>query len=258
MRSLLLILTLLVSFPASAESSLPFLKDRVGDAQLPLPWGIGIDFYTMEQDYRIDALQFQLPGLSLDDPSLIGVENNVQHFDIQLGVWLFPFLNVFGIIGQIDADTIVDLSKAPVEGLPFPLGKLDVSYDGTVYGLGFTLAYGNENWFTTLTTTFTDTDLSGNFDSNVESLTVQPRIGLVRDDWQFWLGGLYLDTEESHSGVVELPVLGDVPFDVLLSGADKWNYGVGVRHVFSPKADLSFEIGFGDRTHTLFNFTYRF
>ena len=152
----------------------------------------------------------------------------------------------------------MDLSKAPVEGLPFPLGKLGVEYDGTVYGLGFTLAYGNENWFATLTSTFTDTDLGGNFDSDVSSTTIQPRIGLTRKDWQFWVGGIYLDTEETHSGKIDLPVLGSVPFNVELSGTDKWNYGVGARHVFGPKADLSFEVGFGDRTHTLFNFTYRF
>ncbi|NIM71588.1 MAG: hypothetical protein GTN86_13375, partial [Xanthomonadales bacterium] len=56
---------------------------------------------------------------------------------------------------------------------------------------------------------------------------------------------------------VELPVLGDVPFEVVLGGADEWNTTLGMRHVFSEKASLSFEVGFGDREHTLFNFTYR-
>jgi hypothetical protein len=145
-----------------------------------------------------------------------------------------------------------------VQGLPFPLGKLPVNTDGTVIGLGFTLAYGNENWFTTLTTTRTETSLGGNFDSKVDSTTIQPRIGLVRGPWQYWVGGLYLDTEETHTGVVQLPVLGAVPFDVVLGSSDKWNTTLGARHVFSEHADLTFEVGFGDRDHTLFNFTYRF
>jgi hypothetical protein len=258
MRRLFLTFILLIPFTANADSRLPFKKELAGDTELPLPWGLGIDFYTMEQDYRIDSLQFDIPNLTLDDPTLLGVENDIQHFDIKLDVWLLPFLNVFGIIGHIDADTIVDLSRVPAEELPFPLGKLDVAYDGTVYGAGFTLAYGNENWFTTLTSTFTNTDLSGNFDSDVSSTTIQPRVGLIRNDWQFWVGGLYLDTEETHSGSIGLPVFGEVPFNIKLSGADEWNYAVGARHVFSPKADLSFEIGFGERTHTLFNFTYRY
>jgi hypothetical protein len=256
----------MIPLGVSAESRLPFMKDKVGDVELPLPWGIGIDFYTMDQVYDIESLQFELPGVSLGDPSLLMVTNDVQHFDIKLDAWILPFLNVFGVLGKIESETVIDLSRAPVQGLPFPLGKLPVDTDGTVLGLGFTLAYGNENWFTSLTTTFTDTDLKGNFDSSVESLTVQPRIGIVRGQWQFWVGGLYLDTEETHKGSVELPlglengvpVLVPLPFDVVLGGADDWNTAIGARHVFSKHASLSFEVGFGDREHTLFAFNYRF
>jgi hypothetical protein len=71
---------------------------------------------------------------------------------------------------------------------------------------------------------------------------------------------MYLDTEESHSGTIVLPVPGlpPVPFSVELASLEHWNYAVGVARVFSPKAHLSLELGFGDRDHTLFNFTYRF
>lgn len=257
-RMLPALLMLLLPMGAMAESRLPFLQDRVGDAELPLPFGIGIDFYTMDQDYDIESLIFALDGISLEDPSLLDVTNDVKHMDIKIDAWLLPFLNVFGIIGKIDSTTVIDLSKAPVQGLPFPLGELAVDTDGTVLGLGFTLAYGTPKWFTSLTTTYTDTDLSGNFDSSVESITVQPRVGLVRGPWQFWVGGLYLDTEEKHSGVVPLPPLGDIDFDVVLGGADDWNVAFGVRHVFSQRASLSLEIGVGDREHTLFNYNFRF
>ncbi len=258
MRGFLLALVLLMPITATAESRLPFLKDKVGDIELPRPWGIGIDFYTMDQDYDIDFLSFDLPGISLDDPSLLKVTNDVQHFDIKFDVWILPFLNLFAILGHVESDTVIDLSKAPVQGLPFPLGKLPVTTKGTVTGLGITLAYGGENWFTTVTATRTETDLSGNFDSNVDSTTIQPRIGVVRGPWQYWVGGLYLDVEETHKGTVPLPVLGNVPFDVVLGGSDEWNTTLGARHVFSEHAALTFEVGFGDRSHTLFNFTYRF
>jgi hypothetical protein len=258
MRRLLSALMLLLPLTASAESRLPFWQDRVGDVELPLPFGVGFDFYTMDQVYDIDYLNFALPGISLDDPSLLGVTNDVKHMDLKIDAWILPFLNVFGLVGQIDSKTVIDLSKAPVQGLPFPLGELVVDTDGTVLGLGFTLVYGTENWFTSLTSTFTDTDLRGNFDSSVSSITVQPRVGLIRSNWQFWVGGLYLDTEETHRGIVELPVLGDINFDVVLGGADDWNVAVGAKHDFSKKASLSFEVGFGDRDHTLFNYTYRF
>ena len=267
MRSLLIAIALLMPVTSTAESRLPFMKDKVGDIELPRPWGIGIDFYTMDQDYNIESLKFELPGVSLGDPSLLGVTNDVQHFDIKIDAWLLPFLNVFAVLGRVDSETLIDFSKAPIQGLPFPLGTLPVSTDGSVVGLGFTLAYGGDNWFTSITATRTEADLGGSFDSNIDSTTIQPRIGFVQGQWQYWIGGLFLDTEESHSGSVELPLAVDpngvpvlvaVPFAVVLGGADDWNTAIGARHIFSEHADLSFEVGFGDRSHTLFNFTYRF
>ncbi|MDX1380747.1 MAG: hypothetical protein R3233_06485 [Xanthomonadales bacterium] len=243
--------------PATASAELPWMKDLAGGRDLPRPWGLGIDFFTMDQDYNIDSLVLGIPGLSVD-PSQLGVTNEIQHFDLKLDAWILPFMNVFAIIGHMDGETDVDLSQAEVVGLPFPLTTLTVDYDGTVYGGGFTLAAGGERWFTSVTTTYTETSLSGDFDSSVEALTVQPRIGILRGGWSFWVGTMYLDAEEKHSGVIQLPVLGAVPFDVELGSADDFNFATGARYVFSEHADISLELGFGDREHTLFNYTYRF
>lgn len=260
MRRLTFLLSILLPLSAAADSTLPFMKDLAGDADLPRPWGIGLDFYTMDQDYDIEALDFQLPipGVTLGDPRDIKSTNEVMHFDLKADVWLLPFLNVFGIVGRVDTDTTVDFSKAEITGLPFDLGLLPVSFDGTVFGGGFTLAYGTENWFTSATTTFTQTSISGDFKSSVDSFTVQPRVGLISGNWTYWAGAMYLDVDEHHSGVIELPYIGDVDFAVDLVTTDHWNYAAGVSHYFTDKANLSFEVGFGNRTHTLFNFNYRF
>jgi len=237
-----------------------FMKDLLGEGDFFEPWGVGIDFFTMDQQYKIKSLQFDLQGVSLPDPALLNIKNDLSHLDLKLDVWLTPFLNVFGIIGRVDAKTVVDFSQAPIQGLPIPLTNLPISYDGTVYGGGATLIYGSESWFGAVTTTWTEADLGGQFDSSVSSLAIQPRLGLVRDNWQFWVGGMYLDTEEDHSGTIDLQIPGipPVPFKVELEGSDKWNNAVGVGYTFSPKAHLTFEYGFGDREHTLFNYTLRF
>jgi hypothetical protein len=260
MRALILLLTLMLPLSCWADSALPFMKDLAGDAELPRPWGIGLDFFTMDQDYDIKSLDFALPGVIVGDPSQIDVTNKVQHFDIKGDVWLLPFLNVFGIVGRVDVDTVVDLSDAGITGLPpgISLPPIDVLFDGTVYGLGFTLVYGTENWFTSLTSTWTSTSTSGDFNSTVDSFTTQPRIGLIRNGWRFWVGGMYLDTDEKHTGVFDLAFIGPIPFAVELTTKDRWNYTAGVGYVFSDRADLSFEYGFGNRTHTLFNMNYRF
>jgi hypothetical protein len=263
MHRFALVLLLLSSLPALAQESSGeplFMKHLVEGQTFFEPWGIGLDFFTMEQDYKIESLQFVLPGVDLEDPSKIGVTNELQHYDLKLDAWITPFLNVFGLIGRVDADTYVDLSQVPVTGLPFNLGTLPVSYDGTVYGLGLNLVYGTDRWFAALNNTWTDANLSGDFDSSVQSFAAQPRLGLIFGGWSVWAGGMYLDTEESHSGTIVLPVPGlpPVPFSVELASLEHWNYAVGVARVFSPKAHLSLELGFGDRDHTLFNFTYRF
>jgi len=258
MHRFLLVLALLAPTAALADSNLPFMKELAGDHQLPPPWGIGLDFYTMNQDYRITDLQFQYPGVSLPDPSQIAVTNEIQHFDLKGDVWLLPFLNVFAVLGHVRSDTVVDLSGTAVVGLPFPLGKLPISTNGTVYGGGATVAFGGDKWFAAVTSTWTHTDLGGDFDSSADTLTAQPRIGLIRGQWVGWVGAMYLDVEEKHSGSIDLPYIGRVPFAVVLDTRDKWNTVAGFQHYFGEHASLSLEIGFGNRTHTLFNFTYRF
>jgi hypothetical protein len=237
------------------------MKDMLGDREFFEPWGIGVDYYTMSQDYEIQSLRFALPGVELGDPRLIGVSNELQHIDLKVDAWITPFLNVFGLVGRLDADTYVDFSEVPIAGLPIPsLGTLRVSYDGTVYGMGVNLFYGSDRWFVALNNTWTDADLSGDFDSSVQSFTAQPRIGLIFDELTVWTGAMYLDTEESHSGSIVLPVPGipPVPFSVELNSRNAWNYAIGAAVVFSPRAHFSIELGFGNRDHTLVNYTYRF
>ena len=197
-------------------------------------------------------------GVQETGPSAISVTNEIQHFDLKADVWLLPFLNVFGVLGHVESDTVVDLSAAPITGLPFPLGKLPISTDGTVWGVGATLAFGGERWFGGVTATWTDTDLGGDFDSSAETVTVAPRVGIRRDPWLAWVGLMYLDTEEKHAGSIALPGIGQVPFSVVLGTTDEINTTLGTRYFFSDRTSLSLELGFGDRTHTLFNFEYRF
>ncbi len=256
MRRILLALILLL--PVSAAADPIWGKDMLGDNEFPPPWGVGFDFFTMDQDYAIEELSFSLPGVILPDPSQVNVGNEVQHFDIKGDVWLFPFLNVFGVLGHVENDTLVDLSGAEIiGGGSIPL-KIPFSSDGTVLGLGATLVYGTPNWFASLTGTYTDVDLSGDFDSSTKSKTLQPRLGLIRGGWAFWVGGMYLDIEEKHSGIVSIPGLGSVPFSVTLGAGDDWNTAVGTRYFFSPRSSLSLELGFGGRDHTLFNYNFRF
>ena len=271
MRHLFIAILLLSPLTAQAEETDTgsgngplFMKHLVDEGDFFAPWGIGFDFFTMDQDYDIKSLDLNVPSLGGDldiDPTQVKVTNEIRHYDLKLDAWLTPFLNVFGVLGRVDADTVVDLGNIDVPVLG-PLPAFPVSYDGTVWGFGANLVYGSDRWFAAMNTTWTKANLSGDYDSSVKTLTVQPRVGLVRNQWTVWVGGMWLDTKEKHRGTFELELPGIPPiplaFDVDLETADKWNYAAGIGYIFSPKATIRFEYGFGDRTHTLFNFTYRF
>ena len=255
-----LALLLLSALPLGASAQSLFGSEWAEGHELPKTFGVGADMFSMHQDYDIASLQFTLPGVDLADPSVIKVENRAWNVDVKLDAWLLPFLNVFAILGHVEGDTDVDLRAVDIPGAPAGvLGQLPISYDGRVYGGGLTLAYGSERWFASLTGSWSRSSLSGDFDSSVRAKTWQPRIGLVRDDWRFWVGGFYLDATEKHAGSIALPGIGTVPFAVELESSNKFNPTLGIGYDFARNAELSVEFGHGgDRTMTLANFTWRF
>ena len=151
---------LALALPISAQADALFGNDMAGDRRLPRTWGIGIDYFSMDQPYQIDGLSFFPPVLPITDPSLLDVNNETDVIDLKIDVWVLPFLNLFGIYGQIDGDTTVDLSSL---GLPLPpdVQTLRIAYDGDVYGGGAVLAFGGDKWFGSVTATFTDTSIGG-------------------------------------------------------------------------------------------------
>ena len=271
MRIRFFVVLVALVLPFSAQADALFGNDMAGDRKLPGTWGIGIDYFSMDQPYQIDSLNFFPPVLPITDPSLLDVNNDIEHVDLKIDVWVLPFLNLFGIYGQIDGDTTVDLSSL---GLPLPpdVQTLQIGYDGDVYGGGAVLAFGGDKWFASVTATFTDTSIGGDFNSSVSASTIQPRIGLrFGDHTDIWIGGYIIDAEEKHSGTFSLdlgPIIAppggpiprpvDLDFDVELSQADDFNFSVGIHTMLTDAWETTIEVGGGDRRTVLANLTYRF
>ena len=267
MKSIQLILLAALVVPGFARADALFGNNIAGGMETPRTFGIGIDYFNLRQPFQLDSLTFVAPpGAPLppiSDPSVITADSEIQNFDVKVDVWLLPFLNVFGIYGRIDGDTLVDL-----QGLELPLPpqtqRVVIDYDGDVYGGGLVLAVGGERWFGSVTATFTDTDLSGDFESSVKATTIQPRIGLrAGDGIDVWVGGYIIDAEESHQGTVNLDIgfgLGVIPIDfaVDLSQKEDFNPSIGMHMMLGESWEATAEIGGGDRDTVLANFTYRF
>ena len=248
----LVVTYVLVTDAPSAEPSSPLFplgRSWAGDRELPRPFGIGLDLYHQTQDYELRNLRLDLPMIDLSQVSRIEIENATSEESFKADVWLLPFLNVFGIIGNVDGKTTVNPGP--------PLAELRVNYDGLVYGGGATLAVGGERFFGSISGLLTETDLDFAA-SSVSAWILTPRFGVRAKSVEFWVGAMYQEAEEHHRGRITVPFFGDVAYDVELEQKEPWNYLVGAGTDIADHWRLELEAGFGNRKHALLVLGYRF
>jgi hypothetical protein len=227
----------------------------VGGRDLPQTFGVGLTVYEQRQAYKIDRLSIGVPGFDNIPLSGLDIDNRIREVDGQFDAWLLPFLNVMVVGGHINGRTVVDFSSL---SLPFPLDRVTVDYTGEVYGGGVNLAAGNDRFFTSVSTLWTRTSLSGDFDSSADAFVAMPRFGIHDQRGAFWLGAMYQRTDEKHSGIIALPYVGPVPFRVQLSQKHEWNGLVGMHAALDKHWNLELEGGFGDRRSASATVTWRF
>jgi len=77
------------------------------EIDIPNKLGLGLTVYNQTQPYEIASLEVQLPGVDPSTLENLGVDNETTSYHLRVDYWLLPFLNVFGLIGQIDGSTDV-------------------------------------------------------------------------------------------------------------------------------------------------------
>ena len=236
---------------------------------LPLPFGVSVLYLWQEQEYDVTGLRasaggFPVPGFG---PAAIPrIENEVQEVNAKFDWWALPWLNLHAVFGGLDGQADADLAPF-IRPLLGGVGRIEVDYDGIVYGGGITVAGGYGNFFASLTANYTwaDVDLEDGLglsldDPNgIETLVVVPRIGWRFERGAIWAGGYYQFTEHTQSGSFRLPPpIGTIQFQADVEDEAPWSYVVGGEYRISDQWILSAEIGFGDRTQVLLGTSYRF
>jgi len=123
------------------------------------------------------------------------IRNESNQF--QLGAWLFPFMNVYGIVGDVKGSGDIDIAFSSLRDLeqffninigcggkrPKPecsqaikLPTAHANYSGYTYGAGFTLVGNYKNLFFSLPVTYTVSDISMS-ETPIESINIGPRVG---------------------------------------------------------------------------------
>lgn len=285
-RALSVLCLLFLSYSSSlfAESfTLPIWKDEAEARGYDLPeaFGLNISYMKQTQDISVDSVGFE--GLKLGKfplpESWVKVdagagEQMSEVLTLRGDVWLFPFLNLYAIVGQMKgySETTISVDAPLISKDPMPF-RLDL--DGTLYGAGFVLAGGYKDIFTLVDASYSETELNV-IDGTISSIVISPRIGYdfsrLGAPLRLWVGAMYQDVEQSLSGQLSdlsLPsnlegMLGLVNkndegrFNVEQHLVTPWNPLIGMQYKIHDRLYLLGEAGLGDRKSIFFTVDMRF
>ena len=275
--------------PRIWEHKLPFLAQKVVDLgyDLPLPYGIGITYANVSQSLLLSGLKVGFNGGGKEDFDFVSFENgraNNDSVQLKLDAWLFPFMNVFAMLGRVDGkaplDVILDgngmldqLGFSCSGPAPNPLcAKLkdqtitlpiEAPYSGNTYGVGTVLAGGWNNWFVAIPMSFTYADMDTTNTEGI-SITITPRAGRILNlnKWgnlSLFGGGNYFDTELTITGSIGIEGL-TIDYTVEQKNEDKWNLLIGghwdINERWSWSAEYNGFIGSRDAFITSFGFRF--
>lgn len=246
--------------------------------QLPLPFGIGFNYYHEDQPFDINDLQVSIgsgDSVSVKNFATIDqVDTSQQCFATRLDAWIFPFLGIYGVGGYTTGEMngTVGLPAIPILGIPAQTLPLSIGYEGPTYGGGATLAGGFKisDWgtltaFIVADANYTVTPLSFKnenlfTDTKAEALVFSSRLGLRARVSQnmhvgIWGGAMYQNVSEFLAGEA---AGGSFAFLVEQSPASPWNALIGFRLEIGRHFDLLVEGGVGTRSSILGGGTFRF
>ncbi|MDQ0139955.1 hypothetical protein [Cupriavidus necator] len=266
--------------PRQWDRALPFFAQRVIDKgyDLPNPYDIGYSYFDGHQRYQLSGLSVSAGSAPLRSADFVRFDQsrirNTSH-QVQVGAWLFPFMNVYGMLGTVRGSGDIGIRFSSLTELerffgidvgcggrrprpdcanPIRLPTQHASYSGHSYGAGFTLVGAYGNLFFSLPVTFTVSDISMS-DTPVKSLNIGPRVG-----WNFrlgrfgvltpYVGATWFRTHASITGHFDVPVPGtdqtqrlNYQIDEKVAGA--WSGSVGMNWTVNKYVGLLVEVGYG-------------
>ncbi|RKR64379.1 hypothetical protein C7387_1073 [Yokenella regensburgei] len=302
-----LLLVSTAAFADDSDSTFPIWGDeaRARGYTLPLPFGANLSYMNIRQDVNVDSISFS--GLMLGShpiPSSMFIidaghtRESSKTENLRLDMWVFPFLNVYGLVGHTRGSSISNVSvnsdPSQYSGLDrlisgavhqlYQSGQLQdidfkLDFKGVTWGSGFTLAGGYQNWFALVDTNYTRTDFDI-LDGSISALTVSPRVGYRfafdgpagPSHLGIWIGSMYQDVQQEFKGSLsdlqmpaELQPLinavdqnGDGRFSVKQHLTSPWNMLVGAQYEITQNFNVLTEIGFKERNSFFIAGEYRF
>ncbi|MEN8228451.1 MAG: hypothetical protein ABFS38_09880 [Bacteroidota bacterium] len=227
----------------------PYILPILGEAayekgfNIPKPVGLMLNYFWANQDIIIPEIEVGfsdgiLPDIPLTEITEIiefeEINTTALSINIRPDVWIFPFLNVYGIFGKSFATTSVKLS--------YPIEMSTVAeLEGTSVGMGTTGAFGFGKYFVVLDGNWVWTNMS-NFKDPVQSSVFSQRIGRAfqvgknpESNIAFWAGGMRIRMGNITQGTITLnevlpPETWDRRDDIVLNYWE-WYDGLGFTEI---------------------------
>ncbi|MBD2783301.1 hypothetical protein ID858_05780 [Xenorhabdus sp. DI] len=275
----------------SESRILPIWGDaaRAKGYDLPEPFGASYSYMNLRQDIVVDSIKFEFTNPIFkpwEKQTIVNAgktrEKSETHM-LKLDSWVLPFLNVYGVYGKTKgtSKTNLDTVYAPGAYEPWKNLPFELNFKGKTFGGGITLAGGYNQFFATLDTNYTRTNLDI-LDGDISALVITPRVGYEfvfepllagqgNTKVQVWVGAMYQDITQRFKGNVsnldlppELALFDmikkqtDIKFDVEQHLAHKWNNTLGARIEVTRNFNILSEVGFGNRNSFFISGEFRF
>ncbi len=196
---------------------------------IPYPFGVMPAYYYQRQNYNISGIQLGIDDSELQDIDFIEfgtVEGVTNAATVRPDIWIFPFLNLYGLIGYGTTITSVQVVKPDIKttqhfhGVNFGVGATAAGAIGPV----FISADANFNWvkFKQLTKPVPAMNLSMRFGHFFQFSDHPDRnIGV-------WAGPFYQNVQNDTEGEIKLSdVFGGDATSAMIDKINNWYDGLG-------------------------------
>jgi hypothetical protein len=247
--------------------------------QIPLPFGVGVTAYSARQPVNIQDLQL---GRNREPPVSVAnflqidrVDTSQKNVSAKLDVLVFPFLDIYAILGRTTGTTqgVIEVPGDVGLGIVGPRRlQLNAAFNGPTYGAGFTLQGGGKvsewrdlTFLVVADWNRTRTNLS--FENETLIAETKPvatvfsgRVGLHATlapgmGGAVWIGGMHQSIQQRVAGSVADT---DLQFVVVQSPTKPWNTLLGGLIDFGRNGYVLLEGGLGARKSILAAAVYRF
>src|SRR6187401_337828 len=199
--------------------SLPILGAKATKAGYALPYsaGLSINYFWQVSDIVIDNLNVGFnngPMYNLDEIVRFNkAKTTASALTVRPDIWLFPFLNIYAILGKAQASTEVgfgiwvpDSTNTPKE---IASANTIIEFNTSTYGIGFTPTIGVGGGFLALDMNVAWTDVP-QLSKPARSFIFGPRLGKnfkmkkPEQTVAIWVGGFRVQLSSETNGSINL------------------------------------------------------